>query len=134
VALVGENRGEFPVGGGDLWTYAGKAGEHLTIQVLADHPANQQSEVLSEEELQSAGLLDVRFVVTAPDGSVLIEGDDIDYPNNTDARVEDIALPMDGTYQIEIRGYDNLTGGGYTLTLESSEASPAAIPTATATP
>jgi hypothetical protein len=138
-AHVGTIRGEIPVGGGEVWTYLGQAGEVLAIRAGADHPVNEQQ--------QQIGLLDTFVIVRAPDGSQLAEADDIAVSVLTDSAIEGLTLPEDGEYEIEVRSYKDLTGGPYTLTIELSEqpngvgdsslmmtATPSVTPSVTLTP
>ena len=117
-ARLGENRGQIPVGGGQVWTYTGHAGEYLNIRVIADKPANEAG----SREQQARGLFDARFVIQAPDGAVLIEADDVVTPTlrTTDPAVEYLQLPVNGTYQIEVRSFGDETGGAYTIVIEVS--------------
>lgn len=123
-AVNGENRGELPLGGGQRWTYEGRAGESLNISVITDRPANDTS----PETRKAENLLDPLVIITL-NNEVLAEDDDIENGRQTDVQIEDLTLPVDGVYVIEVRSYDNETGGWYTLILESE--SP---PTPTAQP
>lgn len=118
-AQIGENRGEIAIGGGQVWRYAGRAGELLTIQVNADQPAG----TASQQERLERHLLDGMVTLRDQAGNWLAENDD------TDADVEDsqqtnsmitYELLLDGDYQIEVRSFDNGSGGTYTLIIESS--------------
>jgi hypothetical protein len=126
-ARPGETRGHIPVGGGQVWTYAGRAGEYLNIRVNADKPANEAG----SREIRERGLFDARFIVRAPDGTVLIEADDVVTPTlrTTDPAVEYLRLPVGGTYQIEVRSFGDETGGAYTMVIESRETGPTPTPT-----
>jgi WD40 repeat protein len=120
-AQIGEQHSTIPLTGGEVWTYAGKAGEVLTIRVNADKPANDTDEATRAEQ----GLLDTYFILHGPDGSVLAEVDDINPGIVTNSLLENFSLPSSGTYSIEVRGWNNSTGGGYTLVLESSRSTTA---------
>jgi hypothetical protein len=132
-ARVGSNRGSVGFGGGDLWTYTGKAGEILIIRIKADKPANDTG----HEERLARGLFDPRAFVYAPDGKELVRVDDIVAAQITDELIEGLVLSVDGIYQIEIRASEEITSGEYTLIIESSRANggtPIATMTPTATP
>jgi hypothetical protein len=115
-ARVGENRGEIPESGGDVWTYQGRSGEVLTIEVLADNP----SRTSADEEYDPDGL-DALVIVYAPDGTRIAENDDAVPGETTDSRIEDLVLPVDGIYQIEVRSWEDRSGGAYTLVIESDD-------------
>jgi hypothetical protein len=114
-AKAGDNRGELEVGGGQVWEYEGEAGEVLTIEVIADEPYADGSGDINPDGL------DTYLIVRAPDGTVLIEADDIEPGEITNTLVEDLELPEDGIYELEVRSWDNRSGGEYTLSIESSE-------------
>jgi hypothetical protein len=131
IARLGENRGEVPMGGDQVWQYDGHAGETLTIQVKADMPANWADRG-GEETALPAGVLDALVIVTAPDGRDLnvynsgggmfyepSQSDDIETGVNTDSLVKDLALPVSGTYQLIVSGSGYRTGGAYTLIVAS---------------
>jgi WD40 repeat protein/DNA-binding SARP family transcriptional activator len=140
VARRGEQRGEISAGEVQVWTYAGRAGETLTVRVNADLPANWGD--YGEGTPTPMGLFDTQVILTAPDGTDLnfgswmparfapSEGNDIQPlgPNaNTNSLVEYV-LPEDGIYQIEVSGYRYVTGGSYTLII-GSQPGGAATPT-----
>lgn len=118
-AQVGENIGQIKVGGGEVWTYEGHAGEALVIRVMADLPAGTQTNAVERAEL---GLLDTRMILRGPSGFVVENNDDElipeDDPERTNSRIE-VILPADGTYEIEVRSYADESGGSYTLVVES---------------
>jgi hypothetical protein len=126
-AQIGEQSGELAVGGGQVWTYKGRIGEIVTIRVEADVPAQ-----LNENEARNEAGLDTLFILYAPDGEFLVEADDIESGINTNSPLTNFVLPQDGLYQIEVRSWGNLSGGAYTLIIESIGASPPTnTPTAT---
>ena len=127
IAHAGENRGEVPLGGDQVWQYTGQAGEILTIRANADLPVNG-----ADQTALPAGMLDTLVIVTAPDGRDLnvynsgggtvyspAQSDDIDASVNTDSLVDGLVLPVSGTYQIVVSGSGYRTGGLYTLTVAS---------------
>ncbi len=116
LAVVGENQGTVAVNDYDVWQYNGSAGEVLTISVNADFPANDAS----PEEQRNQGLMDSILVVIAPDGSVLESNDDFQL-DFTDSVIEELELPDDGIYLIEVRTGERDTGGVYTLVIEPVE-------------
>ncbi len=109
-AQVGDNRGEISASGGQVWSYNGQAGEMLTLLVTADHPANDAQD--------RTGLLDTIVTVRSPDGQVLNQADDIDPGILTDSRIDGLTLPVTGVYEIEVRSWDDASGGAYSLTIE----------------
>ncbi|KAB2904874.1 MAG: hypothetical protein F9K27_07790 [Anaerolineae bacterium] len=115
-AEVGDQEGEIPVGGGEVWMYDGEAGEIISISIRADNPANDTT----VEERIEQGLLDVYAYVYDPDGFLLAEADDIESGILTDVQIDELELPVTGTYRIEVRSWDNTNGGGYTLSIKSS--------------
>jgi len=130
-ASVGENRGEVAVGDYQVWQYAGRAGEILSIQVHADMPANW-AERGGTHDTSDAGVLDSLIIVTAPDGrdlNVYNSGGGMNYSPSTsddivpgaitDSLVDDLVLSVTGTYQIIVSGSGYDTGGTYTMIIES---------------
>jgi WD40 repeat protein len=113
-AAWGVNRGSVHLGGGQVWEYAGNAGDQLSILVAADQPANMTWGI---ERQRENGLLDPTMSLYAPDGSLLTEDDDLEEGIATDAYLESITLPQTGIYQIEVRSYQDQTGGSYRLVL-----------------
>jgi hypothetical protein len=111
--LPGANRGQIPVGGAQLWSYFGRAGEIVTIRANAERPANGAS----EREQRERELLDTYLVVYAPDGTDLAMANDIEPGALTDSLIQDLALPASGRYAIEVRSWEDRTGGVYTLKL-----------------
>ncbi|MGB0385473.1 MAG: tetratricopeptide repeat protein, partial [Ardenticatenaceae bacterium] len=119
-AQLGENQGQAPEGGSEIWTYEGKAGEVLTIRAEADKPANNAED--------RTGLLDILLIVYAPDGTIIAKADDIQPGVVTDAVIEGLELPTDGTYKLEVLGLES--SGAYTLILQADSAtSPDTTPT-----
>ncbi|RMF80262.1 MAG: hypothetical protein D6737_08520, partial [Chloroflexi bacterium] len=121
-ARVGSNRGEIVIGGGEAWVYQGRAGEVITIRVAAANPAQIRPGVTRVPDG-----FDTLLIVRNPDGSELITADDIEAGIITDSLIENLELPQDGAYIIEVRSWDNQSGGRYTLTITRGE-------TATITP
>lgn len=115
-AQVGDNRGEIPLGGGELWTYQGQVGEVLTISVFADEPGNE----FTTSERVDMGLLDTYLYFYGTSGILLAEADDIDPGVITDSVIEGFVLAADGAYTIEVRSWNDTNGGAYTLVIESS--------------
>ncbi len=113
-ASLGSVRGTIPVGGAEVWTYEGHAGETLDMMLRADKPAANAN----QEQREQYGLLDTTLAVRNPDGSLLFANDDEGL--GTDSSVEGLALPVDGTYQIEARSWESQTGGDYTLVIQDA--------------
>lgn len=130
-ARQGANRGEVAAGDYQVWQYAGRAGERLTLRVEADVPANWASRGGAATAV-AAGVLDTLVIVTDPDGRDLNvynsgggmvydppQSDDIEAGVNTNSLLPDLVLPVDGVYQIIVSGSGYRTGGAYTLFVES---------------
>jgi hypothetical protein len=119
VAVVGENRGELARGDFDVWTYEGKAGETLSIQMVADRPVTDWT--LPLEERYAAGVLDTVVQVVMPDKTWSdFSGDDYatDDSRVSDAFLRGIHLRADGTYRIEARSAMDDQAGPYTLIIK----------------
>jgi len=114
-AQIGDNRGIIAPGGGQVWTYTGRADELLIIEALADQPSTGVYDFAQQVE---RGLLDTWLAVYGPDGAQLAENDDFRGVRDNNARV-DVLLPQDGTYVIQVRGYSDLTAGAYTLSVQN---------------
>jgi hypothetical protein len=134
-AVVGTNRGEIAVGGGETWNYEGAEGERLTIRVVAERPAGRDG---TTEERLSQNLLDTYLIVRSPDGEVIAENDDDeDLPDddiNITNSVVSLTLPSNGLYQIEVRSYADESGGAYTLEIQRVRTLTPQRGTATPTP
>lgn len=113
LAVYGENRGRIAIGGGQRWEIDGRQGDILTIEVRADRPANDGT----SRTFDPNGL-DTLVIVRDPDGNIIAENDDA-VPNevslHTDSRIDNLILPVTGIYQIEVRSWNDQTGGAYTL-------------------
>jgi WD40 repeat protein len=120
-AQVGEQRGEIEVGGGEVWTYNGSYGETLNILVEADEPANDAED--------RTGLYDTYLIVRSPLGYIIYTADDIQDGIITNSQIIGLTLPTTGVYEIEIRSWDDQSGGEYTLTIESTPFVPPPSPT-----
>lgn len=115
-AEIGDQTGEIPVGGGEVWTYEGEAGEVISLSIRADNPANDTT---TEERIEQ-GLLDLYVYIYDPSGNFLIEADDIESGILTDVQIDELELPETGTYRFEVRSWGDTNGGGYTLSIKSS--------------
>jgi len=114
-AQVGENRGEIEQGNFDTWYYQGKAGEVLTITMVADNPADDTP----REQQVELGLMDTVLFVIGPDGSLVAENDNAAGEVLTsNSLIESLELTLDGLYRIETRSYLNVTEGGYKMLIE----------------
>ena len=131
-AIQGENEGEIEVGGGELWTFEGAAGETYTIRVLADRPAGTFT--TTDERIENE-LFDTYLIVRDPNGEIIGENDDDetmsnDDENRTNSRVQ-VTLPINGEYTIEVRSYADESGGAYTLVIETRRTLNPVLPTPT---
>ncbi len=97
-AQIGDNRGDIEIGGGDVWLFAGRAGQVLTLDTDADW--------------------DTTLTVYRENGLVLAANDD-DARGGTTSYLEELVLPATEIYRIEVRSYNDQGGGRYTLTLAS---------------
>lgn len=119
-AVLGDNRGVLTRHQFDVWTYDGKAGEVLQFQMLADRPLTDATLPLAARA--ESGMLDTLLFLIAPDGTLLAKANDNpagDGATDSDANIEAIVLPEDGTYRIEARSYLDDGAGGYTLRIAS---------------
>ncbi len=131
-AVLGANRGAIEVGGGQIWMFTARAGQPYTIRVLADRPAGVQSGVRERVERE---LYDTYVIVRGPDGAIVAENDDDETVadtalERTNSRVQ-FTPDADGIYMIEVRSYDNASGGGYTLDISSRRQLQPVTPTPT---
>ncbi|MBZ0278326.1 MAG: TIR domain-containing protein [Anaerolineae bacterium] len=105
-AEIGNNQGEIPIGGVQVWTYQGQAGETLTVWA----------------QVNKDDLLNTVLYLYAPDGTVLIPGL-VGNSGYFGVNLEEFKTPQEllvnGIYRIEVRGYANESGGPYTLVIES---------------
>lgn len=115
-AQLGENRGEIVIGGGQVWTFNGTRGQLLRIRVEADRPARTGEDVERDDEG-----FDTLLIVHGINGAQLAQDDDIEDGVITNSLIERVRLPSDGEYQIEVRSWDNQSGGTYTLIIEEIE-------------
>jgi len=119
-------QGNLIPGARDWYSFNGTAGQIVVINLMADNPANAETDTLKQEEL---GLLDTYLTLYAPNGALLAYNDDI-LSGQTDSRIESFVLPLDGVYVVQVSNAANAdVGGGYTLLIQE-----AAIPTPTPTP
>ena len=119
-AVLGDNRGELTRRQFDVWTYEGKAGETLQFQMIADNPLTDVTTPLAARF--EAGVLDTLLFLIAPDGTLLAKANDDPADDGTflsDANIEAIVLPVDGTYRIEARSFLDDGAGAYTLRITS---------------
>ena len=110
-ALIDDNPGNIDTGGGATWYYEGQANEILIITTNADWDTT----------------LTVR-----QNGEQIAFNDDADGLPNNNSRIH-LTLPEDGSYEIEVRSYNDRSGGEYTLIIESDRDSATTTPTATTT-
>lgn len=93
---------ELPAGAQASWLFNGRAQQRITLS-LERFPADQATAFDPYLELQ------------APDGT-LIAVDDDGGPNK-DALILGMVLPADGLYTIQVKSFDDFSGGTYQLTL-----------------
>ncbi len=119
VAVLGENRGELARGDFDIWIYEGRAGEVITVHMVADRPLTDRT--ISLDERYEAGVLDTDLAIIGPDGKLMDFVNDettVDLQRYSDARIIAVRLPEDGPYRIEARSALDDQAGPYTLIIE----------------
>jgi hypothetical protein len=123
-AKIGENLGGFDEGGANIWTYKGTAGEVLTLQAIAENPANNTD----QETRHNKRLLDTVLVVYDPQNQVIAYNDDIVDAVLTNSLLRSVTLTTDGTYRIKVTNWylesGNETGGHFVLVLGSHKIPP----------
>ncbi len=130
IAQLGDNRGEVAPAGVQQWLYRGTAGEIITLHVTADHVA---SEEFRYRDAQGSPTLYPVFGVRLSNGVLIGYSRDISL-ENWNQILENLELPADGDYWIEVNDWGfSPSSGGYTLTIERSEL-PEATAEVTATP
>ena len=97
VGLTAE--GYIASGQGELWSFEGEEGQSVTIDVTA-----------------VASSLDTYLILVGPDGEIVDENDD--FGDSFDSRLENIILSTTGSYTIVVRGFDEVSIGAYTITLD----------------
>jgi WD40 repeat protein len=115
-AVLGENRGELARGDLDIWTYEGRAGEVITVHMVADRPLTDRTIPLDAR--YEAGVLDTDLAIIGPDGRLMDFVNDettVDLQRYSDARIIAVRLPEDGSYRIEARSALDDQAGAYTL-------------------
>ena len=126
LAIVGEQRGDVPVGGKELWSFEAQTGDMITINVQADNPMlttdnGTNSFHLEEEQFDSY------VTVRDPNGQIIIQNlenggferfDTADSGIGGNTTLEAVVLSTTGIYEIEVRGFNYISGGAYTLTIQ----------------
>ena len=103
----------------DVWHYSGHAGEMLTVYMIADHPGMYDW----ASQSAPAEALDTLLILRNPDGSLLATDSLYAPGGNTmiaNAAIQNVVLPTDGLYTIEARSDGGMTGGPYSLIIDSS--------------
>ena len=116
---MGENRGELNRHSFDKWTFEGNSGDVISIEMVADQPVEDSALPLSNRF--EGGLLDTMIFLIGPDGKLLGRANDGQFENGvfgSDAKLEVVSLPLDGTYEIQARSYLDDGAGGYTLHID----------------
>jgi WD40 repeat protein/serine/threonine protein kinase len=131
VAHAGDNSGAIAVSGSQIWTYRSSAGEAINLVALADKPANGAS----VGDIRKNGLFDTVIIVRDKTGKIIAQNDDsiTQGTATTNAQIKRVFLPSDGQCFIEVRGFNDESGGSYTLIVTVLTA-PTPTPTATLKP
>ena len=109
-----ENMGELVIGTRDQWEYTARGGEIVDIYTQADW--------------------DTLMLLMASDGEILAMNDD-SVRGGLNSLIERFTFSVDGTYIIEVRGYDDVEGGAYSLWITNPpRATPTPSPQPTAPP
>lgn len=116
-------QGSVPVGGREQWVFDAREGDVIMLEATALLP-KRNGRVINQ------GGLDIFVTLYQPDGTVLTTADDINPGIITDARIEALTLPANGTYRIEISSFEPNIGGEYTLLLTNGLEETTAEPTA----
>lgn len=90
--------GNLIAGGEDEWTFAGEAGDQVTISMVSP-----------------GGELDTYLLLLDPSGNIIMEDDD--GFGDTNSLINAFELPESGLYTIIAAGFDDTTAGAYELTL-----------------
>jgi hypothetical protein len=101
-------------GAREEWLYDGLAGQEIRIVANASRPADG----VPDGARQLRGLMNIEVIVRRPDGGVLALGNDIDPGVATNVIVDNLILPVDGRYEIEVYDAGNLVAGSYELSVE----------------
>jgi len=129
----GNNRGAFTAFNEvHTWTFEGRAGQTIILEVLADTPLDFNAPV--SESGQPVGL-NLAVDIFAPSGNFLTSSDDFEDDGRllSDVRIEGLMLPEDGTYTINVFNRSQDPTGEYTLRIKDVER-PTVTPTTTMTP
>jgi WD40 repeat protein len=110
---AGSTQGTIEAGGSQVWAYEGRAGETLSIDVIAAIPAQ------AGYERNPDGLDTIVRVYSPDDLRLLAENDNRAQNLFSDSRIEGLTLPDAGVYYIAVEGWGGLSGGGYTLIIGS---------------
>ncbi|MCZ7546698.1 MAG: PPC domain-containing protein [Anaerolineae bacterium] len=95
--------GMLPAGATEAWTFAGEAGDVVSLAL-------------------ATAAFDAYLSVYGPDGALLAFDDDSG--PGTNALVHEVALPAGGVYSVEVRAAAGYGGGAYTLTLYDQDTAP----------
>ncbi|MBK8031743.1 MAG: protein kinase [Chloroflexi bacterium] len=96
---IGSNGGEIAIGDGDVWLFEGRAGQTITFDIDASW--------------------DTTLTIYRENGLVLAANDD-DPGGGTSSYIEELVLPATEIYRVEVRSYNDQSGGRYVLKLIES--------------
>ncbi|MFN8374390.1 MAG: WD40 repeat domain-containing protein, partial [Anaerolineae bacterium] len=108
LAVYGEQCGFVPLEGNQTWEFRAQAGDHITIAVTSPCASAGEDQIP----------FDTTLSIYAPDGSQISFNDTV--PGiDLNSRLEDLPLPVGGTYTISVGSYNSVSGS-YTLVLISA--------------
>lgn len=110
-----EMQGSIHMEAGDEWLYTGRAGEVITITVLADNASPRG--FTGAERRRTGGYLDTILTLYNSAGEVVAENDDVT-SGITDSTIFDAILADDGEYRIVVGSYNGGSVGTYHITVE----------------
>ena len=104
-AHLGSNPAKMVSGHRQVWTYAGKASEMLSLSAIVDYTGG-------------LNFLGPFLTIRSPDGSTLAANTSAVFCDSS-ALIKDLKLPTDGIYTIELRDKDNKYDGSFSLVVFS---------------
>jgi hypothetical protein len=119
-AVIGEQHGELAFGEVDVWAYEGKAGEVITIRMLADNPTGAAlgAAIPEGKMISNVAIFDPAGEEMHKQWATFDKGVYV----TSDVYIEGFVLPEDGIYLIKVKSTPvGIIPGGYTLVIERAE-------------